>query len=148
MRRAAAIAAALACLAAAPDPAERLPDAAQEARARVLFRETRCLVCQNESIDDSEAALAKDLRTVIRGQIAAGRSDAQVRAFLTARYGEYVLLKPPFTPGNAILWVGPFVVLAAGLGLLIFRRNPSALSESLSEEEEARLEVLRKDETV
>jgi cytochrome c-type biogenesis protein CcmH len=85
---------------AAADPAERLPDPVQEARAREIFREVRCLVCQNESIDDSEAALAGDLRQVVRDQVKQGRSDKQIRAFLVERYGEFVLLKPPFSPAT------------------------------------------------
>ncbi|RYF88830.1 MAG: cytochrome c-type biogenesis protein CcmH, partial [Caulobacteraceae bacterium] len=96
--------AALACVAAASDPAERLSDPAQEARARALFREVRCLVCQNESIDDSTAGLAGDLRKVIREQVAAGRDDAEIRAFLVDRYGEFALLKPAFSAPNAVLW--------------------------------------------
>lgn len=134
--------AAVLCIAAASDPAERLPDPAQEARARELFREVRCLVCQNESIDDSEAQLAGDLRKIVRQQVAAGRSDAQIREFLVARYGEFVLLKPPFSMGNLMLWVGPFgVVLVGGLLLLALLRRRSA-TEALSAEEEARLTAL------
>ncbi|MFZ5730445.1 MAG: cytochrome c-type biogenesis protein, partial [Pseudomonadota bacterium] len=86
-----AVVAAVFCMAAASDPSERLPDPAQEARARELFKEVRCLVCQNESIDDSNAELAADLRRIVREEVAAGRSDAEIRDFLTDRYGEYVL---------------------------------------------------------
>jgi len=138
--------AAIACMAAASDPSERLPDPAQEARARDLFKEVRCLVCQNESIDDSEAALARDLRLLVRDQVKQGRSDAQIRAFLTERYGEFVLLKPPFSAGNAVLWLTPLVVLLAGGGLMVAllrrRRVPEAGPEALSAEEEARLKGL------
>jgi len=134
---------ALLCLAAAADPAERLPNAAQETRARTLFRETRCLVCQGESIDESDATLAADLRRVIRQHIAAGASDGQVRAFLAARYGDFVLFRPRITWTNALLWGGPFIVALAGLGLLVFReRRPPTPAPDLSPEEEARLEVL------
>jgi len=125
-----AILAAVLCIAAASDPAERLADPAQEARAREIFREVRCLVCQNESIDDSEAELAGDLRAIVRQQVAAGRSEAQIRDFLVARYGEFVLLKPPFSAGNLALWVGPFVVLLIGgvlMAVLLRRRaDPEA----------------------
>lgn len=146
--------AAIACMAgAAADPAERLPDPAQEARARTIFREVRCLVCQNESIDDSEAALAGDLRQVVRDQVKQGRSDKQIRAFLVERYGEFVLLKPPFSAGNALLWATPWIALALGgvmMVLLLRRRAVSSTTgedaQSLSEVEEARLQVLLKDE--
>lgn len=138
--------AAVACMAAASDPSERLADPAQEARARDLFKEVRCLVCQNESIDDSEAALARDLRLLVRDQVKQGRSDAQIRAFLTQRYGEFVLLKPPFSAGNAVLWLTPLAVLLAGGGLMVAllrrRRTPEAEPEALSPEEEARLKGL------
>ena len=81
------VAAALLCTAGASDPGERMKDPAQEARAERLFTQLRCLVCQNESIDESQADLARDLRQIVRQQVAAGRSDAQIRAFLVARYG-------------------------------------------------------------
>ncbi|PVM90747.1 cytochrome c-type biogenesis protein [Caulobacter endophyticus] len=142
--------AAIACMAAASDPSERLPDAAQEARARDLFKEVRCLVCQNESIDDSEAALAHDLRLLVRDQVKQGRSDAEIRAFLTERYGEFVLLKPPFSAGNAVLWLTPLGVLLIGGGLMVAllrrRRTAQAEPEVLSADEEARLERLLKGE--
>ena len=146
--KAAAIAlASLALMAGASDPSERLPDPAQEARARDLFKEVRCLVCQNESIDDSEAQLAGDLRRIVREQVRAGRSDAEIRAFLVQRYGEFVLLKPRFSAGNAVLWLAPLGVLSVG-GVLMFgllRRRETAETE-LSQDEEARLERLLKDE--
>lgn len=149
LRSIAVVLAALACMAAASDPSERLPDPAQEARARDLFKEVRCLVCQNESIDDSEAALAHDLRLLVRDQVKQGRSDDEIRAFLTERYGEFVLLKPPFSPGNAVLWLTPLAVLLAGGGLMValLRRRASAEAapEALSAEEEARLKGLLAD---
>lgn len=142
--------AAVACMAAASDPSERLSDPAQEARARGLFKEVRCLVCQNESIDDSEAALAHDLRVLVRDQVKQGRSDDEIRAFLTERYGEFVLLKPPFSAGNAVLWLTPLGVLLAGGGLMVAllrrRRNEQAAPETLSADEEARLQRLLGDE--
>ena len=154
MKRLLVLLAAIACMAgAAADPAERLPDPVQEARARTLFREVRCLVCQNESIDDSQADLAGDLRQVVRDQVKQGRSDPQIRAFLVARYGEFVLLKPPFSAGNALLWATPGVVLVLGgvlMVLLLRRRAGSSVTsddtQSLSEVEEARLALLLKDE--
>lgn len=142
MKRLLAAMAAVLCIAAASDPAERLPDPAQEARAREIFREVRCLVCQNESIDDSEAELAQDLRAIVRQQVAAGRSDAQIRDFLVARYGEFVLLKPPFSTGNAALWIAPFVVALAGALLLLGMWRRKAAPEGLSPEEQARLDAL------
>ncbi|HXA39810.1 MAG TPA: cytochrome c-type biogenesis protein [Phenylobacterium sp.] len=133
MRRLQALAAVFAgvlCLAAAADPADRLPDPAQEARARAIFQDVRCLVCQNESIDDSEAELAADLRKVVREQVRAGRSDAEVKRFLTDRYGEFVLLTPAFSWMNLALWGGPFAVVLLGAGLLLTRlRNRSAEAE-------------------
>jgi cytochrome c-type biogenesis protein CcmH len=126
----AAVFAGVLCLAAAADPADRLPDPAQEARARAIFQDVRCLVCQNESIDDSEAELAADLRKVVREQVRAGRSDAEVKRFLTDRYGEFVLLTPAFSWMNLALWGGPFAVVILGAGLLLTRlRNRSAEAE-------------------
>jgi cytochrome c-type biogenesis protein CcmH len=129
-------------LAAASDPADRLPDPSQEARARHLFAEIRCLVCQNESIDDSEADLAHDLRQIVREQVKAGRSDGEIRDFLVARYGQFVLLKPPFDPGNLALWLGPFAILLIGGGLLAARLRRPPNVDPLSEDEERRLAVL------
>ena len=134
-----AVCAAVLCMAAASDPAERLPDPAQEARARELFKEVRCLVCQNESIDDSNAELAADLRRIVRAEVAAGRSDAQIRDFLTDRYGEYVLLKPVFSWGNAVLWFAPLLVALAGVAMLAGRTRNRPADSELSEAEAARL---------
>lgn len=132
---------------AASDPSERLKDPAQEARARHLFTEIRCLVCQNESIDDSDAELAGDLRRVVREQIAAGRTDAEVKAFMTDRYGEFALLKPRFNWANALLWLGPFLAALAGLGLLLARFRPREPTPALSSDEETRLAALLDDES-
>ncbi len=146
MRQVLAILAAVFCLAAASDPAERLPDPAQEARARAIFREVRCLVCQNESIDDSSSELAADLRRLVREEVKAGMSDDEVRDHLTDRYGEFVLLKPAFSWGNAALWGAPLVVVGLGL-LLLFRGFRSRRAEAeLSPEESARLARLSDDE--
>jgi len=132
---------------AASDPSERLQDPAQEARARTLFTQIRCLVCQNESIDDSDAELAGDLRKVVREQIVAGRSDAEVKAFLTDRYGEFVLLKPRFNPANAVLWLGPFLAVIAGLALLLARLRRREPAQALTCDEETRLAALLDDES-
>lgn len=136
--------AALLCLgAAASDPAERLHDPAKEARARDLFRQIRCLVCQNQSIDESDADLADDLRRIVRDQISEGRSDGQIRAFLVRRYGEFVLLQPRFSPANAVLWLTPFViVVGGGAAIAMRRRRPIELELPLSEAERIRLESL------
>jgi cytochrome c-type biogenesis protein CcmH len=142
----AALAGVLCIAGSASDPAERLPDPAQEARARAIFEDVRCLVCQNESIDDSEAELAGDLRRIVREQVRQGRSDAEIKRFLTDRYGEFVLLTPAFNAGNLALWGGPFLVAGLGIFLLLRRlRNRTdgeALSEELSPEEAARVERL------
>jgi cytochrome c-type biogenesis protein CcmH len=142
MRKLLAICAAIFCIAAASDPAERLPDPAQEARARAIFAEVRCLVCQNESIDDSSAELAGDLRRLVRDQIKAGRSDDQVRSYLTDRYGEFVLLKPTFSWGNGVLWAAPFIVVILGVLLLLRNLHTPRPYAELSEEEAARLASL------
>lgn len=134
--------AAVFCMAAASDPAERLPDPAQEARAREIFKDVRCLVCQNESIDDSEAELAQDLRKLVREQVAAGRSEDQIKAYLTERYGEFVLLTPSFSAGNLALWIGPFVVVLLGAGLLFLRLRNRSPEAELSQEESERLSRL------
>ena len=131
---------------AASDPTERLPDPAQEARARALFSQVRCLVCQNESIDDSDAELAGDLRKVVREQIAAGRTDAQVKTFLTDRYGEFVLLTPRFSLANAPLWFAGLAVVLAGLALLASRWRRREVTQDLNSEEESRLAALMDDE--
>jgi cytochrome c-type biogenesis protein CcmH len=141
---AAAALAALALTGAASDPAERLPDPAQEAHARALFQQVRCVVCQNESIDDSEADVAHDLRRAIRDQVARGQDDQQIRSYLTARYGEFVLLKPRLNLGNSILWLTPFAVVLAGLGVFAWRarRAPASPPDDLTPEEQARLRQL------
>lgn len=135
------------CMAAASDPAERLSDPAQEARARALFKEVRCLVCQNESIDASDAELAADLRAIVRQEVASGASDDQVRSFLTDRYGEYVLLKPQFSLANAVLWLAPFVILVLGALMLVGRLRRPRTEPDLSDAEMERLASLtRRDE--
>ncbi|MCA1953226.1 MAG: cytochrome c-type biogenesis protein CcmH [Hyphomicrobiales bacterium] len=130
----------------AVQPGERLADPAQEARARRLSLELRCLVCQNQSIDDSDAVLAADLRRLVRERIAAGDSDRQIRDFLVARYGEFVLLNPPFSERTLLLWSLPALALLAGAGAVwtLFRRRRAATlaAAPLSAEEEAALRRL------
>jgi cytochrome c-type biogenesis protein CcmH len=132
---------------AAADPADRLADPASEARARALFRDVRCLVCQSQSIDESDAPLAHDLRQVIRQQVAAGRSDSDIERFLVSRYGQFVLLAPKPSLGNAILWIGPLLVVFAGAAALIVRSRRPVEPKSLTNQEEAELENLRRRET-
>jgi cytochrome c-type biogenesis protein CcmH len=125
----------------AVEPSERLADPALEARARSLSKELRCLVCQNQSIDDSNADLAHDLRVLLRQRLMAGDTDQQVLDYLVARYGMFVLLDPPFEPATYLLWLTPpLLVLAAG-GVLLFRsrhRSAEPVAPPLSEEERAR----------
>lgn len=144
------LAVALASPSFAVQPDEIMADPAQEARARNLSRELRCMVCQNQSIDDSDAPLARDLRLLVRERIAAGSTDQQVMDFLVARYGEFVLLKPRVEGQTLILWLIPPLVLAGG-GLALWlgnrRRRQRAASEQgasfqLTPEEEARIEKL------
>jgi len=129
-------------------PDEVMADPVKEARARNLSRELRCMVCQNQSIDDSEAPLARDLRLLVRERIAAGDNDAQVVGFLVARYGEFVLLKPRFERQTLALWlVTPFLLLGGGLALWLHvrRRAKDGLQTAnrpLTAEEEARLAAL------
>jgi cytochrome c-type biogenesis protein CcmH len=133
-------------LGAVGDPAQQLPDPAQEERARGIGRELRCLVCQNQSIEDSDAELARDLRRIVREQVSAGRSDAEVKGFVHERYGDFVLLRPRFTAATALLWATPAVALLAG-GLLVRaarRRRPddaagAVAPAALTEAERARL---------
>ncbi len=141
----------VAALAVQPD--EIMPDPAQEARARALSREIRCMVCQNQSIDDSDAPLARDLRLLVRERIAKGDSDREVRDFLVARYGEFVLLKPPFELHTLLLWLLPPLVLVGG-ALALWRRGRertrAALASGdrpppLTPDEEARLRTLLAD---
>ena len=101
------------------DPAEMLPNPAQEARAEQIGRQLRCLVCQNESIEDSGADLARDLRTIVRQRVVAGDTDRQVTAWMVARYGDFVRLRPPFNAVTALLWLSPILALGIGLGLVI-----------------------------
>lgn len=125
-------------------PDEMLEDPALEARAREIGKELRCLVCQNQSIDDSDAELARDLRVLIRERLKRGDTNAEAIAFVVARYGEYVLLRPPVKPSTYLLWLGPLLILLAGgfgLGLYLRRRKQAALEvQALSPEEERRIQ--------
>lgn len=128
-------------------PGEMLADPVLEARARMLSQGLRCLVCQNENIDDSDAQLAGDLRLLLRERIVAGDSDEQAVAFIVARYGEFVLLSPPARGANLVLWLaGPgLLLLGGGMALAMLRRRSRMVGpEPLSPQEEARLaEILR-----
>ena len=144
MRTLLAILALLAALspAFALSPDELLKDPALEARARAISAELRCLVCQNQSIDDSDAPLARDLRTLVREQLSQGKSDQEIMDFVVARYGEFVLLKPRLTTSTLLLWATPFaVLLIAGAALILRRRRVETAPESpLSEAERKALE--------
>ena len=140
----------MAASARAVQPDEMLKDPALEARARALSADIRCLVCQNQSIDDSDASLARDMRKLVREQITAGKSDRAIRDFLVARYGDFVLLKPPVRRSTWLLWFGPPIVFLLGAGglLLYFRgrtRAASAPADGLSRDEEERIERLLND---
>jgi cytochrome c-type biogenesis protein CcmH len=132
-------------------PDEVLADPALDARARALGKELRCLVCQNQSIDDSDADLARDLRRIVRERLVAGDSDAEIIAFLTARYGDFVLLRPPVRPATWGLWFGPALLLlgaASGIAVYLARRRGSGPPPPpLSAEEQARLDALLGDST-
>jgi cytochrome c-type biogenesis protein CcmH len=134
----------------AVQPDEIMADPAKEARARELSKELRCMVCQNQSIDDSDAPLARDLRLLVRERIAGGDSDRQVIDFLVARYGEFVLLKPRLSPHTLLLWLLPPLALAGGgLALWVYNRrraSPGSPADpslrDLTDEEEEKLERL------
>jgi cytochrome c-type biogenesis protein CcmH len=131
----------------AVQPDEIMPDPRLEARARALSAQLRCMVCQNESIDESHADLARDLRVLVRERLQAGDSDDQIRAFLVRRYGDFILLKPPFKLETWLLWGAPFLILLTGGGIIfVARRRQRSLaptdSLSLSEAERARLEAM------
>lgn len=130
----------------AVQPDEILKDPALEARARALSRELRCMVCQNQSIDDSDAPLARDLRVLVRDRLMAGDSDEAVLGYLTARYGDFVLLKPRFGWHTALLWLLPAILLAAGLAIVVagaLRLSRRRAEEAgLSADERERVEKL------
>ena len=125
-------------------PSEQLVDPRLESRARAISQELRCVVCQNQTIDDSDATLAHDLRVIVRERLKAGDSDEQVEAYIVKRYGSYVLLKPPLEPVTLLLWFGPMLVLiVGGVGSAIYlRRRTGNESRSLSKDEEIELSRL------
>jgi cytochrome c-type biogenesis protein CcmH len=138
----------------AVQPDEVLKDPALEARAREISKELRCLVCQNQSIDDSNAALARDLRVLVRERLVAGDDDGSVLSYITARYGDYVLLRPPFKASTYVLWIGPVVVLLlGGLGAALFLRGRNRAARAgdteapLTPEERKRLDRLLREDT-
>lgn len=129
---------------------EAMDDPVLEARARDIGKGLRCLVCQNQSIDDSNAALAKDLRSLVRERLLTGDSDQQVRDYVVARYGDYVLLKPPFKPSTYALWLGPgAMLLLASAGVVAFLRRqsraPAEAEAPLDDDERRRLDSLLDD---
>ena len=136
----------------AVEPNERLADPALEARARTISGELRCLVCQNESIDESGADLAHDIRMLVRQRLSAGDTDRQTRQAVVNRYGSFVLLKPPVEPATYVLWYGPPLLVAAGLTgtwLWLRRRQPVSLAnEPLSPEESRRLDGMMREKDV
>ncbi len=129
----------------AVEPSERLADPALEARARTLSKELRCLVCQNQSIDESNADLAHDLRVLLRQRLVAGDTDQQVLDYLAARYGVFVLLDPPFEAATYLLWLTPPLLVLAAAGVLVLRsghRRAERALPPLTEEERARAATL------
>ena len=131
----------------AVDPAEKLADPQAEARAEELGKGLRCLVCQSESIEESNADLARDLRVIVRERVTAGDSDKQIIDYVVSRYGDYVLLNPPFKASTLVLWLGPLVILllAVGMAVPVFRRRSAEQAEEeLSEAEQAHLKALMK----
>ena len=129
-------------------PGEALEDAGLENRARDIGRQLRCLVCQNQSIDDSDAPLARDLRRMVRKRLTAGDSDREVIAYIHARYGDFVLLRPPVDARTWLLWFGPAAALVAALSFLLWRlrrRRPAAGIAALSAEDAARADTLLRD---
>ncbi len=139
----------LAPAALAVEPSERLSDPALEARARTLSEELRCVVCQNETIDESGAPLAHDLRVLLRERISAGDTDTQAIKYLTDRYGDFVLLKPPVVPATYLLWFGPIIVLllaGGGAALYVRRRKAAVPVAPLSAAEERQIERLLKED--
>ncbi|MGO4411311.1 MULTISPECIES: cytochrome c-type biogenesis protein [unclassified Brevundimonas] len=149
MRRLASLTGALTLMAGAalaeppPAPDRPLPDAAQEARARALFGDIRCVVCQHESIADSPAGIAADMRRLVREEIASGKSDLAVRQDLVRRYGDYILFQPPVRAGTWLLWFGPFALVLGAGGLFVWRarRRRAEVAPLTAEEEQALAEL-------
>ncbi len=133
---------------AAPSPDEAFADAAMEHRARGLYTQLRCVVCQSQSIDESGASLAQDMRVVVRERLVAGDTDAEILAYMQARYGDYVLMLPPLQANTLVLWGLPFfILLAGGILIIVFvRRQARGLAAELSPDEEAELAALMDEE--
>lgn len=132
-------------------PSEQLSDPKLEARARHISQELRCVVCQNQTIDDSDAPLAHDLRVILRERLLAGDSDEQAKAYLVKRYGTYVLLKPPFQTNTLLLWLGPFALLAIGgalAGFYLIGRSRLDATSQLSADERAKLDAILKADSI
>ena len=128
-------------------PHEQLKDPALEARARAISKELRCVVCQNQTIDESDATLAADLRMIVRERLVAGDSDEEVKAWIVARYGDYVLMRPPFRGETVLLWLGPaLVLLLGGIGVVLYLRNRRPADLALSAQEQAELDRLLKED--
>jgi cytochrome c-type biogenesis protein CcmH len=135
IRRALLLIAAAVVLSAGDDPSLYLKDPAQESRARELFQEIRCVVCQNETVAASEAPIAQQVRQIIRDQVAAGQSDQEIKDYLRQRWGDFVLLKPRFTPRTAILWLLPFAIVLIGVVTIVLRRPRPAATAVAGEAE-------------
>jgi cytochrome c-type biogenesis protein CcmH len=134
----------------AVEPGERLDDPVLEARARDISKGLRCLVCQNQSIDDSDAGLARDLRVLVRERLSGGETNDQVIAYVTARYGDYVLLEPPLKPTTYLLWFGPAgIFLAGGAAVIVYMRRRTRMGAGgaapLSDDERRRIARLLDD---
>ena len=128
-------------------PQEQLADPVLEARAREISRALRCVVCQNQTIDESDATLAADLRVIVRERLVAGDSDEEVKAWIVARYGDYVLMRPPFRGETVLLWLGPaLVLLLGGIGVVLYLRNRRPADLALSAQEQAELDRLLKED--
>ena len=136
----------------AVEPGEVLDDPALEQRAREMSKDLRCLVCQNQSIDDSDAGLARDLRVLVRERLTAGDSDEEAIGYIVDRYGDFVLLRPPVRPGTYALWFGPAaLIVIAGMGLVLFFRRRRAVAVEarpapLTQQERERLKALLDEE--
>ncbi len=132
----------------AVEPGEALGDPTEEARARALMAEIRCLVCQAESVEASPAPFAAEVRALVREQVAAGRSDGEIKRFLTDRYGEEILYRPPLSERTWVLWLGPFIILILGgaiVAIVLARARGDVPADELSQDEETRLaEALKK----